>query len=120
MRAPAGMRPRMTIVLIASVAPQPMWMASVRVISASPVDVAQYEVERAEDRDDVRDEHAPQQPWEDRDVAERRRADFHAERAGGAPRDHVVAHLAERVLGLHPDLALGHLDDARYLRHDRP
>ena len=38
---------------------------------------------------------------------------------GRALRDDVVAHLAERVLGVHPDLALGHLDDARHLRHDR-
>ena len=32
----------------------------------------------------------------------------------------VVAHLAERVLGGDPRLALGHLDDARHLGHDRP
>ncbi len=57
---------------------------------------------------------------QDRHVAERRGADLHAERAGRALRDDVVAHLAERVLGVHPDLALGHLDDARHLGHDRP
>ena len=60
-----------------------------------------------------------QHPRQDRDVAERRRADLHAERPGRALRHDVVAHLAERVLGVDPDLALGHLDDARHLGHDR-
>ena len=36
------------------------------------------------------------------------------------PGDDVVAHLPEGVLGRHPGLALGHLDDAGHLGHDRP
>src|SRR5688500_17317663 len=50
----------------------------------SPVDVSEDEVEGGEDRDDVRDEHAPQQPRQDRDVVEAGRADLAAERAEAA------------------------------------
>ena len=60
-----------------------------------------------------------QHPRHDRDVVEAGRADLDAERTEVALADDVVAHLAERVLGRHPRFALGHLDDARHLRHDR-
>ena len=53
-------------------------------------------------------------------LLKRRRADLHPERAQVALGDDVVAHLAERVLGGDPGLALGHLDDAGHLGHDRP
>src|SRR3954467_10679386 len=85
----------------------------------SSVDVTQDEVEAGQHRDDVGYVDAAQEPRQDRDVRERRRADLHSERSGRTLADDVVAHLAERVLGVHPDLALGHLDDARDLRHDR-
>jgi hypothetical protein len=60
-----------------------------------------------------------QHPRHDRDVVEAGGADLHPERAEVALGHHVVAHLAERVLGGHPGLALGHLDDAGHLGHDR-
>src|SRR6476660_7365404 len=102
MSALSGTNPSTTIVLIASVVPQPIW----RPITGSPVDVPEDEVEAGEDRDDVGDVHAAQHPRQDRHVAERRRPDLHAERAGRALRDDVVAHLTERILGVDPDLAL--------------
>src|SRR5262245_59654050 len=126
MSAPAGMIARTMIVLITRVVPQPTSSASTAVISgrlrsalaplvplhcasyALPVDVTEVEVERSQDRHDVGNVHTPQHPGQDRDVAERRGPDLHAERAGRALRDDVVAHLAQRVLGLDPDLALGH------------
>src|SRR5687768_3876933 len=84
----------------------------------SPVDVPEDEVQRGEDRDDVGDVRAAQHPRQDRDVVEAGRADLAAERPEATLRDHVVAHLAERVLGVHPRLARGHLDDAGHLGLD--
>ena len=69
--------------------------------------------------DDVGHVDAAQHPRHDGDVVEAGAADLHPERAEVALADDVVAHLAERVLGRHPGLALGHLDDARHLGHDR-
>src|SRR4029077_12414254 len=115
MSAVNGTIARTMIALIARVVPQPTSNA----ITSSPVDIPEDEIEAGEDRDDVGDVHAAQHPRQDRHVAERRRPDLHSERAGRALRDDVVAHLTERVLGVDPDLALRHLDDARHLRHYR-
>src|ERR1700694_5995357 len=114
MSAPAGMIMSTTIVLIASVVPHPRsrasgasaWKLTIsgrlryavpairpRLRCVSPVDVSQNEIQRSEDRDDVGHVHTLQQPRQDRHVAERRGPDLHAERAGRALRDHVVAHL---------------------------
>src|SRR5690348_16963555 len=83
------------------------------------INVTEDEVEAGEDRDDVGHVHALQQPRQDRDVVERRRADLAAERSEAALADEVVPHLAERVLGVDPRLTCGHLDDARHLGLDR-
>src|SRR4051812_30365930 len=109
MSAPRGMIASTTNVLIASVVPQPI--SSANVIGMSPINVSEDEVERSEDRDDIGNVDAAQQPRQDRDVAEARGADLHPERTGRALGHEVVAHLTERVLGLDPDLALRHLDD---------
>src|SRR6476660_839570 len=115
MSAVNGTIARTMIALIARVVPQPTSNAITSSPSVrsrlhpqcgSPVDVPEDEVEAGEDRDDVGDVHAAQHPRQDRDVAERRRPDLHAERAGRALRDDVVAHLTERILGVDPDLAL--------------
>src|SRR6187431_1314714 len=64
----------------------------------SSIDVPEDEVEAGEDRDDVGDEHAAEDPRQHRHVVEAGRADLQPERPEVALRDHVVAHGAERVL----------------------
>src|SRR5438477_2515047 len=86
----------------------------------SPVDVPEDEVEAGEDRDDVGHVRASQQPRQHRDVVEAGRADLAAERPEPALAHDVEAHLAERVVGVHPRLAGRHLDDARDLGLDGP
>src|SRR3954470_11786122 len=104
MSAPSGMIIKTRIVLMARVVPHPTSSASIAVISgrlrsalaplvalhcascALPVDVSENEVERRQDRDDVGNVHTAQHPGQDRDVAERRRADLAPERAGRALR----------------------------------
>ena len=73
-----------------------------------------------QDRDDVGHVDTLEHPRRDRHVVEAGRADLDPERGEVTLGHDVVAHLAERVLGGDVGLALGHLDDARHLGHDRP
>src|SRR5512140_1486435 len=88
--------------------------------ACSPIHFPEHDVDRAEDRDDVGDETALQQPREDLQVVERRAAHLRAERVrAAAVADHVDADLTlarlDRVVGL----ALRALPDVAQARADR-
>src|SRR3954453_9307165 len=72
------------------------------IVRYSPVDVAQDEVDRRNDRDDVGHVHILQQPRQYRNVVERGRADL--DPVGNEPigAHDVVTHLPQRILGVYP------------------
>src|SRR5258708_697679 len=88
---------------------------------SSSVDVAEHDIDRAEDRHDVGDEPALEQPREDLEVVERRATHLRAERvrrraAGG---DHVDPDLTLRALDRVVRLALRALPDVPEARPPR-
>src|SRR6266542_1321399 len=89
---------------------------------SSPVDVAENDVDRPKDRDDVRDEPASKEPRKDLQIEERGPAHLRPERVGRRPAraDHVDADLALRALDRVIGLALRALPDVPEPGPDRP